>query len=75
MIKSEICVESYAGAKIASELAYTSVEINAALDLGGLTPSFGLVRLIADNLQIEKIACLDLELVAFSILNLNMLAC
>lgn len=54
MIKSEICVESYAGAKIASELAYTSVEINAALDLGGLTPSFGLVRLIADNLQIEK---------------------
>lgn len=53
MIKSEICIESYAGAKIAANLAYTSVEVNAALDLGGLTPSLGLVKQLK-NLAIEK---------------------
>lgn len=53
MVKSEICVESYEGAKIASDLAYTSVEINSALDLGGLTPTLGLIRQIAP-LKIEK---------------------
>lgn len=53
MIKSEICIESYAGAQIAANLAYTSVEVNAALDLGGLTPSLGLVKQL-ENLPIEK---------------------
>lgn len=53
MIKSEICIESYAGAKIAANLGYTSVEVNAALNLGGLTPSLGLVRQLA-QLNIEK---------------------
>lgn len=53
-IKTEICIDSYAGAKIAADLGYTSVEINSALDLGGLTPSLGLVREICNNLKIEK---------------------
>lgn len=53
MIKSEICIESYAGAKIAANLTYTSIEVNAALDLGGLTPSLGLVQQLK-NLAIEK---------------------
>lgn len=53
-IKVELCIENYESAKIAKELGYDSVEINSALSLGGLTPTYGVVRKIAENINIKK---------------------
>ncbi|MFM1514709.1 copper homeostasis protein CutC [Helcococcus ovis] len=53
-VKVELCVENYEAAKFAEKLGYDSVEINSALCLGGLTPSAGVVRKIAENINIKK---------------------
>ncbi len=53
MMKAELCIDSYEGAKIAYDLGFDSVEINSSLYLGGITPGLGLVRNIAENLEID----------------------
>ncbi len=52
-MKTELCIDSFEGAKIASDLGFTSVEINSSLHLGGITPPLGLVRSICENLDVE----------------------
>lgn len=53
-VKVELCIENYEAAKLAEQLGYDSVEINSALSLGGLTPSPGVLRKIAENINIKK---------------------
>lgn len=53
-MKTEMCIESFEGAKIAANLGFTSVEVNTGLYLGGLTPSMALVRNISKNLDIQS---------------------
>lgn len=48
----EICVESYDSAKIAQDASADRIELCSALDLGGLTPSFALLRQIKQQLSI-----------------------
>ncbi|NLW52007.1 MAG: copper homeostasis protein CutC [Tissierellia bacterium] len=52
---SQLCIESYEGAKVAEKLGFNSIEINSSLFLGGITPSYGMLKKIADNINIEKI--------------------
>lgn len=54
-IKAELCIETYEAAKEAERLGFDSIEINSALVIGGLTPSYGLVKNISENISIEKI--------------------
>lgn len=49
--KLEVCVDSLASAKIAASMGAQRVELNAALELGGLTPSIGLVEQTIAALQ------------------------
>lgn len=53
-MKAELCIDNYEAAKLAQELGYDSVEVNSALTLGGMTPPIGMVRKIANNLDIES---------------------
>ncbi|MGY3755035.1 copper homeostasis protein CutC [Helcococcus kunzii] len=53
-VKVELCIENYEAAKLAEKLGFDSVEINSALCLGGLTPSPGVLRKIAENINIKK---------------------
>ena len=46
-MKIELCTESLEGAKLASKYNIDSIEINSACNLGGLTPSLGLIRSIS----------------------------
>ncbi|MEO0476382.1 MAG: copper homeostasis protein CutC [Planctomycetota bacterium] len=46
----EVCVDSLASARIAAEYGAARIELNSALELGGLTPSVGLVE--------QVVACL-----------------
>lgn len=54
-MKLELCVCDYEGAKLAFEHGFTSIELNSALNLGGLTPSIGTVRSIAKDFDINII--------------------
>ena len=54
-MRKELCIESYEGAKLAKEFGYDSVELNLALNLGGLTPSIGMVRSITKDFDIDVI--------------------
>lgn len=54
-IYTQLCVESYEAAKLAEKLGFDSIEINSSLFLGGITPSYGVLRRIADEISIEKI--------------------
>ena len=40
----EVCIESVAEAKLAAQFGAKRVELCSALDLGGLTPSVGLIQ-------------------------------
>ncbi len=52
MIKIEVCIESYDDAKAAYEVGADRLEVSSCLEVGGLTPSIGLVRIVKDNLEI-----------------------
>lgn len=43
-MKFELCTDSLEGAIIAGQYGFTSIELCAALSVGGLTPSSGLIR-------------------------------
>lgn len=55
-MKIELCIESLEGAKLASKYNLDSIEINSALNLGGLTPSLGLIRRISNIFFSNKTA-------------------
>lgn len=44
MIKLELCTESLEGVKAAGKLQLDRVELCSALEVGGLTPNFGLIK-------------------------------
>ncbi|WP_207204787.1 copper homeostasis protein CutC [Miniphocaeibacter massiliensis] len=48
----EICCGSYEDAYIAKKSGADQIELNSALFLGGLTPSYGTTKLVLDNLNI-----------------------
>jgi len=48
----EVCVESLQEAVIAQELGAERIELCARLDLGGITPSYGLIESVKRNLKI-----------------------
>ena len=49
----EVCIESLAEAKLAVQFGAKRVEVCSALDLGGLTPSAGLIQQCSEISQIE----------------------
>lgn len=55
-MKIELCIESLEGAKLASKYNLDSIEINSSLNLGGLTPSLGLIRNISKIFAANKTA-------------------
>lgn len=57
-IKSEICVASIEGAIAAQDAGADRIELNAALAMGGLTPSIGLVQSVLIELDIPVVAML-----------------
>ncbi len=52
----EVCTGSLAGARIAESAGADRIELNAALELDGLTPSAGLLGLVANAIRIPIIA-------------------
>ncbi len=54
-ITVEICCGSYEDAVTASQGGADRIELNSALSLGGLTPSYGCVRLCVEQLKIPVI--------------------
>lgn len=57
-MKKELCIDSYEGALIADKYNYDSVEVNQALELGGLTPSLSLIRKVVEVFDNEIICML-----------------
>ncbi len=53
---AEICCGSYEDAYIAEKAGADQIELNSALFLGGLTPSFGTVKLVIKNLNTPVLA-------------------
>lgn len=53
-IKLELCVENYDSAKFARDVGFDSIEVNSALELGGLSPTGGLLDQVAKLAGIEK---------------------
>lgn len=53
-IKLELCLENYKTALIANKYGFDSIEINSSLALGGLTPSYGVLKEIEKIKGIEK---------------------
>lgn len=49
----EVCIESLAEANLASQFGAKRVELCSALDLGGLTPSVGLIQKCSEINQID----------------------
>lgn len=52
-MKKELCIDSLDGAMIAHKYGFDSVEVNTALQLGGLTPPLGLVRNIIKKTNLK----------------------
>jgi len=50
-IALELCIQSLADARRCAEVGVARVELNSAIDLGGLTPSIGLTELVVDALE------------------------
>lgn len=49
----ELCTDSVEGAKLASQYGFKSIELCSALGIGGLTPSFGLIKACVDQSNSE----------------------
>ena len=49
----ELCIESLAGVEAAKKYGIKRVELCSALDLGGLTPSYGLIQRCAAHKEVE----------------------
>ncbi len=52
-MKFELCTDSLEGAKIASKYGFKSIELCAALSVGGLTPSYGLIKQCVESSSLE----------------------
>ena len=60
-IKLELCVENYDSAKFARDVGFDSIEVNSALELGGLSPTGGLLDQVAKLAGIEKNKALEIR--------------
>lgn len=52
MMKLEICANSYQSAKNAQDVGAHRIELCQELSVGGITPSFGLLKQVVENLKI-----------------------
>ncbi|MEJ6792222.1 MAG: copper homeostasis protein CutC [Lacinutrix sp.] len=52
-MKLEICANSYQSAKNAQEAGAHRIELCSELAIGGITPNYGLLKKVAENLSIE----------------------
>ncbi len=52
-MKFELCTDSVEGAVIAGQFGFTSIELCSALSVGGLTPSYGLIKQCVARSKVE----------------------
>jgi len=52
-MKFELCTDTVEGAIIADQLGFESIELCAALSVGGLTPNFGLIKQCVDRSKVQ----------------------
>lgn len=57
-VLTEICVASLEGARIAEQAGADRIELNAALSLGGVTPSVGLLRCVRASVDLPIVTML-----------------
>lgn len=54
----ELCANSLEGSQLAEKYGFNRIELNSALELGGLTPSLGLLNTVLENVSIPVVAML-----------------
>lgn len=52
-MKFELCTDTVEGAIIADQFGFESIELCAALSVGGLTPNFGLIKQCVDRSNVQ----------------------
>lgn len=56
-VKLELCVDSLYGVSVAAMTGAARVELNCAIELGGLTPSIGLVEMAVERIELSGHNC------------------
>ncbi|WP_442266158.1 copper homeostasis protein CutC [Tenacibaculum sp. ZS6-P6] len=81
-MKLEICANSYQSAIHAQEAGAHRIELCSELQLGGITPSYGLLKLIANNINIPSFVLIrprsgdfNFSPVEYKIMKENILLC
>ena len=72
-MKVEICANSYESAINAEKAGADRIELCTELAVGGITPSYGLINKVIEDISIQVNVLSDPEVVTFHILMLNLI--